>query len=156
MRACRWWRSRRGRSGGPFWRTAAACLRSNAGLYYENYEEFAETLYALETNRALNAALGRNGREYFRRHYAWPVIERKYLELLERLRRDEPAPAAMEPLPGWLARRRRTLPPAREVVDRAPSGPVIVPRERSGNSNARRAPAVRAPRGGAVRWSTRS
>ena len=41
------------------------CIRSGAGLYYERYEEFAETLYALESNGPLHARLGRNGREYF-------------------------------------------------------------------------------------------
>ena len=46
------------------------CIRSNAGLYYESYEEFAETLYSLESNGPLHARLGRNGREYFTRHYA--------------------------------------------------------------------------------------
>jgi hypothetical protein len=30
----------------------------------------------------------------------------------------------MEPLPGWLARRRRDVKPAREVVRDAPAGPV--------------------------------
>ncbi len=41
------------------------CLRSNAGLFYESYEEFAETLYALESNGPLHARLGQNGRDYF-------------------------------------------------------------------------------------------
>ena len=31
----------------------------------------------------------------------------------------------MEPLPGWLARRRQDLPPAREVVERLPLGPAL-------------------------------
>ena len=34
------------------------CIRSNAGLYYESYEEFAETLYSLESNGPLHARLG--------------------------------------------------------------------------------------------------
>ena len=38
------------------------CIRSNAGLYYQRYEEFAEALYSLESNGPLNAHLGRNGR----------------------------------------------------------------------------------------------
>ena len=42
------------------------CIRSGAGLYYESYEEFAETLYALESKGPLHARLGRNGSEYFR------------------------------------------------------------------------------------------
>jgi glycosyltransferase involved in cell wall biosynthesis len=98
-------------------------IRSNAGLYYENFEEFAEALYLLEATGPLGGLLGRNGREFFRRHYAWPVIERKYLDMFDRLKR-EPAPS-MEPLPGWLARRRRTLRPARNVVAAARTGPVL-------------------------------
>jgi glycosyltransferase involved in cell wall biosynthesis len=98
------------------------CIRSNAGLYYERYEEFVEALYSLESNGPLNARLGRNGREYFRRHYAWPVIERKYSEMFEQLKQAG-AGGRMEPLPGWLARRRRDLPPAQEVLERIPAGP---------------------------------
>jgi glycosyltransferase involved in cell wall biosynthesis len=100
------------------------CIRSGAGLYYESYEEFAETLYSLESNGPLNARLGRNGREYFTRHYAWPVIERKYLAMFERLQR-EPAARAMEPLPGWFARRRRDVPAAADVLASLPAGAVV-------------------------------
>ncbi len=98
--------------------------RSNAGLYYENFGEFAECLYALEGSGPLGGILGANGRQFFRSHYAWPVIERKYLEMFDRLTRDA-SPAPMAPLPGWLARRRRTLRPGREVIDAAPSGPAV-------------------------------
>jgi hypothetical protein len=98
-------------------------VRSNAGLYYETFEEFAEALYLLEAAGPLAAPLGRNGREFFRRHYAWPVIERKYLDMFERLKR-EPTPV-MESLPGWLARRRRTERPAEQVVSSARRGPVL-------------------------------
>jgi glycosyltransferase involved in cell wall biosynthesis len=99
-------------------------VRSNGGLYYENFEEFAEALYALESTGPLGAILGVNGREFFRRHYAWPVIEQKYKEMFDRLRR-ETAQSTLEPLPGWFARRRRDLRPAREVVDAVPGGPVL-------------------------------
>ena len=64
------------------------CIRSSAGLYYESYEEFVEALYALESNGPLHARLGRHGREYFARNYAWPVIERKYLDMLQRLQSE--------------------------------------------------------------------
>jgi glycosyltransferase involved in cell wall biosynthesis len=99
------------------------CIRSGAGLYYESYEEFAETLYSLESNGPLNARLGRNGREYFTRHYAWPIIERKYLSVFDQLRREQRGDT-MEPLPGWFARHRRDLPPASGVLARLPSGAV--------------------------------
>jgi glycosyltransferase involved in cell wall biosynthesis len=97
-------------------------IRSNAGLYYETRAEFVETLKALETNRWLSAALGRNGRQFFREHYDWPVIERKYLDMIARLGK-EPAGPAIEPLPGWLARRRRDRPPAQEVSAALANGP---------------------------------
>ena len=100
------------------------CIRSGAGLYYESYEEFVETLYALESKGPIHARLGRNGREYFRVHYDWPVIERKYLDMLEQLRRT-PVHRGIEPMPGWLARRRADLPPARTVLAGVPAGAVV-------------------------------
>jgi glycosyltransferase involved in cell wall biosynthesis len=103
------------------------CQRSNAGLFYEDYDEFGETLRTLESNTSLVAALGENGRAYFRDHYAWPVIERKYLDMLDRLRREPAdtvaARSAEWPLPGWRKRRAATLPPASLVLERIPRGP---------------------------------
>ena len=99
-------------------------IRSNAGLYYETRAEFVETLRALESNRWLSVALGRNGRQFFREHYDWPVIERKYLDMMARLA-NEPAGPGIEPLPGWLARRRRDRPAAREVAAALAAGPVV-------------------------------
>jgi hypothetical protein len=106
------------------------CIRSRAGLYYENQAEFVETLKAIADGRTLNAALGANGRTFFDRHYAWPVIERKYLDMLARLSSDGRAGGVrLQPdigkEPGWFARRRRTLRPASEVLAELPSGPVI-------------------------------
>lgn len=97
------------------------CVRSNAGLYYETYEEFIHALRAIEHNRWLAAALGQNGRQFFREHYDWPVIEHKYLEMFDRLSR-EPAARAIEPLPGRLDRWRQDLPAAQEVVSGLPVG----------------------------------
>ena len=59
------------------------CKRSNAGLYYASHEEFGAALALLEADPDLRARLGRSGRAYFEAHYSWPVIERKYLALLE-------------------------------------------------------------------------
>ena len=100
------------------------CIRSGAGLYYERYEEFVETLYSLESNGPLHARLGRNGRDYFGQHYTWPVIEQKYLDMFDHLR-TERAPRAIEPLPGWVARRKREVPPAQDVLARLPAGAAI-------------------------------
>ena len=104
------------------------CIRSNAGLYYESYEEFVEALYSLESNGPLNARLGRNGREFFKRNYAWPVIEQKYLDMFERLSRDPVTSGVgrkLEPLPGFFARRKRNLPPSREILGRIPRGAAV-------------------------------
>jgi glycosyltransferase involved in cell wall biosynthesis len=100
------------------------CVRSNGGLYYESFEEFLETLRAIDMGPALATALGRNGREYFSKHYSWPIIERKYIDMLDRLRRETPA-RAFEPQPGWFARRRNSLPAADEVVAALPTGPAL-------------------------------
>jgi glycosyltransferase involved in cell wall biosynthesis len=101
------------------------CIRSNAGLYYESFEEFAEALYSLESNGPLHARLGINGRDYFRRHYAWPVIERKYLDMLQQLERADRPATDIEPLPGWFARRKPVIPAAETLLARIPAGPVI-------------------------------
>lgn len=102
-------------------------IRSNAGLYYESYPEFVEAVRVLEGAPGVASALGRNGSAFFRTHYSWPVIERKYLEMFERLREEDRAAVARRPLapmPGWWARRQRSLPPAREVLAGLPAGPV--------------------------------
>ena len=36
-------------------------------------------------------------------------------------------PNRMEPLPGWIARRRHLVPPAAEVVAQLPAGPIAQP-----------------------------
>ncbi|MEE2637435.1 MAG: glycosyltransferase family 4 protein [Acidobacteriota bacterium] len=102
------------------------CIRSNAGLYYESYEEFAETLHTIRANQPLREALGRNGRTYFNTHYTWPVIEQKYLDMLAQLEQEDTGNhQTTTTLPGWFARRRRDQPPARHVVDQLPTGPAV-------------------------------
>jgi glycosyltransferase involved in cell wall biosynthesis len=103
------------------------CLRSNAGLFYADYPEFAETLHILSTNRSLALALGENGRRYFQDNYAWPVIDAKYDAMLQQLQTTTVTPAAIESLPGWIARHRGSLPPASEVLAGIPAGAVPRP-----------------------------
>jgi glycosyltransferase involved in cell wall biosynthesis len=102
------------------------CIRSNAGLYYQNFQEFAETLKAIDWNPGLQASLGRNGRAFFERHYAWPVVIKKYTDMLAQLQAEIPT-RTMEPLPGWFGKRRRVLPPADEIVKGLPKGPYKEP-----------------------------
>lgn len=101
-------------------------IRSNAGLYYDSYAEFAEALYAIVSSHSLRHALGENGRAYFKRHYTWPVIERKYIDTLDRIAREGRSHARrFEPLPGIFARRRATLPAASDVLAAIPAGPAL-------------------------------
>lgn len=104
------------------------CIRSQAGLYYETQQEFIHTLRAITESRQLNAAFSANGRRFFQQHYAWPVIEQKYLDMLAQLNEEDgrnTARRVMEPEPRWFAKRRNTLRPANDVLAELPSGPVL-------------------------------
>jgi glycosyltransferase involved in cell wall biosynthesis len=65
------------------------CLRSNGGLFYENYPEFREGLSLLLSSPRLRRTLGENGRKYFEANYRWEVIEQKYLAVFDRLEKDK-------------------------------------------------------------------
>lgn len=65
------------------------CQRSKAGLYYENYLEFREVLRLLLDKPGLRDVMGKNGKEYFERHYTWNVIESKYLAILDQLEKQQ-------------------------------------------------------------------
>jgi glycosyltransferase involved in cell wall biosynthesis len=56
--------------------------RAGGGLYYGGYEEFAETLSWLLSHPSEADAMGRSGRLYFERNYAWDVVMAKYDRLL--------------------------------------------------------------------------
>jgi glycosyltransferase involved in cell wall biosynthesis len=99
------------------------CLRSGAGLYYQNAAEFGAVLDRVLDDAALAAELGRRGQRYYQQHYSWPVIEQKYLDMFSHLSSTTPS-SALEPLPGWLTRRRRDKPAGAAVVRGLPSGPV--------------------------------
>lgn len=62
------------------------CIRSNGGLYYADGDEFVECLTLLVRDDRLRAALGRNGREYIRRHYRWEVVLAKYERIFAKVR----------------------------------------------------------------------
>ena len=61
------------------------CRRSNAGLWYTNYDEFKKIILLLNENRELKEIMGRNGKNFFDTHYSWPVIENKYLKIIEQM-----------------------------------------------------------------------
>ena len=103
------------------------CLRSNAGLFYDSYDEFAEALGWFARHPAESRTLGDAGRAYYRAALRLAGHRGKYMDMFERLSR-EPAPG--ERGAGGAAARgggrgaRPTLRPARYVVEALPAGPV--------------------------------
>ena len=69
------------------------CRRSNAGLFYENRDEFVECASLLLADRGLRERMGRNGVTYVRNNYHWDVILAKYDRLMAAL----PGPASGTP-----------------------------------------------------------
>jgi glycosyltransferase involved in cell wall biosynthesis len=60
------------------------CLRSNGGLFYHGYAEFAEGLRLLLQQPDLAHRLGAQGRGYVDREYSWETIDARMQELFER------------------------------------------------------------------------
>ena len=62
------------------------CVKSNAGLYYADGDEFTEALSLMVRDERLRMALGRNGRDYIRSNYRWDVVLGKWDRLFAKLR----------------------------------------------------------------------
>jgi glycosyltransferase involved in cell wall biosynthesis len=63
------------------------CVRSNGGLFYHGYAEFAPALRLLVERPELAAEIGDCGREYARTECRWEAVEERALGLLERVAR---------------------------------------------------------------------
>jgi glycosyltransferase involved in cell wall biosynthesis len=63
------------------------CVKSNAGLYYTDRDEFVEATKLLLADERLRRAMARNGREYVKRNYRWDIIMSKYDRLMTAIRR---------------------------------------------------------------------
>lgn len=61
------------------------CLRSNGGLFYRGYAEFAPALRLMLERADLRAGMGQSGQAYVRREYDWDVVERRTEDLLASL-----------------------------------------------------------------------
>lgn len=57
------------------------CRRSNGGLWYSSYEEFAAILR--NVNDTMKDSLGQQGRRYVKKNYSWDRTESIYLDALE-------------------------------------------------------------------------
>lgn len=61
------------------------CLRSNAGLWYQNYDEFRECMGFLVSEERMRLKMGQNGKNYVKNNYNWDMIVEKYLRLLNKM-----------------------------------------------------------------------
>jgi glycosyltransferase involved in cell wall biosynthesis len=64
------------------------CIRSNSGLWYQNFDEFKACLFLLSTNSKLRKIMKSNGIRYIQNNYSWEVIIDKYLKLFEQIESD--------------------------------------------------------------------
>ena len=62
------------------------CAKSNGGLWYADRDEFVEALKLLIDDPGLAEALGRNGRNYVRKHHRWDVILGTYERTFAKIR----------------------------------------------------------------------
>jgi glycosyltransferase involved in cell wall biosynthesis len=62
------------------------CVRSNAGLYYADRDEFVEELNLLVSDTQLRNTLGSQGRDYVRLNYRWDVVLGKYERIFAKVR----------------------------------------------------------------------
>lgn len=59
------------------------CVRSNAGLYFKSYPEFAGCLNFLLSHEAEYAVMCENGKKYVEENYQWDKIVRKIADLID-------------------------------------------------------------------------
>lgn len=58
--------------------------RAGAGLWFKNYPEFEAALALLLDRPETRRALGESGRRFVLEEYAWPAVERRLFELVDR------------------------------------------------------------------------
>ena len=63
-------------------------VRANAGLYYENYGEFAECARYLLEHPETAGKMGENGGAFVREQFSWEAITRKYIEYFGRITKN--------------------------------------------------------------------
>ncbi len=72
--------------------TREHCQRSNGGLYFADYAEFAACVDLLLARPGLRATLGANGRRYVLENYRWDAIIGRYRALLAEASFSSPEP----------------------------------------------------------------
>jgi len=60
-------------------------IKSNGGLWYQNYDEFRGCLEVLLSSERLRDIMSENGKRYVEENYSWDSIEKKYRRLFDQL-----------------------------------------------------------------------
>ncbi|HRJ41947.1 MAG: glycosyltransferase [Caldilineaceae bacterium] len=61
------------------------CQRSNGGLFYDNEEEFIESLRLLRLKPELRLRLGRQGEAYVTQNYQWSRVTKQYVAFMRQM-----------------------------------------------------------------------
>lgn len=61
------------------------CVKSNGGLYYQNYYEFEGCLNYMLSHPDVCKIMGENGKNYVDENYQWDTIIRRLSELIDRI-----------------------------------------------------------------------
>lgn len=59
------------------------CRRSGGGLWFRHYPDFEEALSLLLEQPALRQRMGRSGRDYVEREYAWDAVGRRFFAAID-------------------------------------------------------------------------
>jgi glycosyltransferase involved in cell wall biosynthesis len=60
-------------------------IKSNGGIWYQDYEEFKECLALLLSSSKLRDKMGINGKRYVKNSYTWKIIEEKCVRLIDKI-----------------------------------------------------------------------
>jgi len=63
--------------------TRGHCIKSNAGLYYMNYNEFEACINLLISNKVLVECMGKNGVKYIQDNYLWRNVIKKFSDIID-------------------------------------------------------------------------
>lgn len=61
------------------------CIKSQAGLYYEDYDSFEQGIRQIMESESKRAAMGENGAVYVQDHYTWDKIMARMNALIEQI-----------------------------------------------------------------------
>jgi glycosyltransferase involved in cell wall biosynthesis len=68
--------------------TKGHCIRSNGGLYFNNYYEFEAIIDLLINDKKISEKMGYNGRKYVVETYNWDTVIKRFFNALNGFKND--------------------------------------------------------------------